>query len=173
MRVPSRVPEVTAVTRLLDGLKEIHYVTPPATIDGGDVLQIEDRVFVGISPRTNLHAVAQLRAILGQHNVEIIPVTVHNTMHLKSVCTSLGSHHILYTKGYFDTKLLRDYTRIVVPSTEKYAANCFAINGTVLMAKGYPMTNKLIETEGFTIEELEMSEFRKGEGALTCLSIIL
>jgi dimethylargininase len=62
--------------------------------------------------------------------------------------------------------------RIVVPKGEEYAADCLAVNGTVLMAKGYLKTKKLIEKEGFRVEELEMSEFRKGEGALTCLSII-
>jgi dimethylargininase len=61
----------------------------------------------------------------------------------------------------------------VVPRGEEYAADCLAINGTVLIAKGYPKTKKLVEKEGFSVRELEMSEFRKGEGALTCLSIIV
>jgi len=60
----------------------------------------------------------------------------------------------------------------VVPRGEEYAADCLAINGTVLMAKGYPGAKRLLKKEGFSVIELEMSEFRKGEGALTCLSII-
>jgi dimethylargininase len=62
--------------------------------------------------------------------------------------------------------------KIVVPKGEEYAADCLAINGTILIAKGYPRTEKLVEKEGFSVETLEMSEFHKGEGALTCLSIV-
>jgi dimethylargininase len=60
----------------------------------------------------------------------------------------------------------------VVPKGEEYAADCLAVNGTVLVAKGYPKTQKLIERAGFLIRELDVSEFRKGDGALTCLSIL-
>jgi dimethylargininase len=67
---------------------------------------------------------------------------------------------------------LQGLRKIFVPKGEEYAADCLAINGTVLMAKGYFKTRKLVEKEGFPVEELEMSEFQKGDGALTCLSII-
>jgi dimethylargininase len=68
--------------------------------------------------------------------------------------------------------LLGGLRKIMVPRGEEYAADCLAINGTVFVAKGYPKTRKLIEDEGFSVKELDVSEFRKGDGALTCLSII-
>lgn len=172
MKIKTRFKEVVEVAKMLEKLKEIYYVKPPATIDGGDVLKIEDKVFVGLSTRTNLQAVHQLGKTLENSNLEIVPVKIHNVLHLKSACTYLGNNYVIVSKGHFDIEILRDYKKIVVPREEEYAADCLAINGTILMAKGYPKTERLIEKEGFFVKELETSEFRKGEGALTCLSII-
>jgi dimethylargininase len=104
--------------------------------------------------------------------LEIVPVKIRNVLHLKSACTYLGANYVILSKGHFDTDILRDFRKIVVPRGEEYAADCLAMNGTVLMAKGYRKTRKLIENEGFFVKELEVSEFHKGDGALTCLSII-
>jgi dimethylargininase len=172
MKTKSRAKEVVEVAKVLQKLKETYYIKPPATIDGGDVLKIEDKVFVGLSARTNIHAISQLRKILENSNFETVPVTIHNVLHLKSACTYLGNNYVILSKGHFDTDILRDYKKIVVPRREEYVADCLAINGTVLMAKGFPSTKKLIEKEGFFVKELETSEFRKGDGALTCLSIL-
>jgi dimethylargininase len=157
----------------MEELKETHRIKPPATIDGGDVLSIEDGVFVGISARTNLNAVNQLRKILQNSKLNVVPVRVHKVLHLKSACTYLGNGTVILSRGRFDTNVLQGLTKIIVPKGEEYSADCLAINGTVLMAEGYPKTRKLLEKEGFAVEELETSEFRKGDGALTCLSIIL
>lgn len=172
MSVKSRAPEVIEVTEVLGKFKEIHYVKPSATIDGGDVLKVEDRVFIGLSARTNSEAIKQVGKILRSSDLEVVPVNVHNVLHLKSACTYLGDDCVILSEGYFDTNVLSGLRKIIVAKGEDYAADCLAINGTVLMAKGYPKTKRLIENEGFRVEELEMSEFRKGEGALTCLSII-
>jgi len=170
--IKSRAKEVVEVAKALEELKETYYIKPPATIDGGDVLRIEKRVFVGLSKRTNMEAINQLKNILENSNFEIVPVKVHNVLHLKSACTYLGDNYVILSKEHFDTDVLRGVRKIVVPRGEEYAADCLAINGTVLIAKGYPKTKKLMEKEGFFVKELEISEFRKGEGALTCLSII-
>jgi dimethylargininase len=172
LSVKSRAPEVIEVAKVLAGLKEIHYVKLPATIDGGDVLKIDDRVFIGLSARTNLDAIEQVGKILGSSGLDVVPVNVHNVLHLKSACTYLGDNCLILSKGNLDTNILSGLRKIIVPKGEEYAADCLAVNGTVLMAKGYPKTKRLIENRGFRVEELEMSEFRKGEGALTCLSII-
>ncbi|MGB9713526.1 MAG: dimethylarginine dimethylaminohydrolase family protein [Candidatus Bathyarchaeales archaeon] len=172
MKVKSRAREVIEVAKVLEKLKGTHYIKPPATIDGGDMLKIENKIFVGLSGRTNLQAVQQLRKILNGCDVETVPVKIQNVLHLKSACTYLGDNHVILSMGHFDADMLRNYEKIVVPRGEEYAADCLAVNGTILMAKGYPKTKKMIEEAGFSVKELEMSEFRKGEGALTCLSII-
>ncbi len=172
MRVKSRAKEVVEVARVLENLKDVRYIKPPATIDGGDVLKIEDRVLVGLTDRTNMHAVHQLEEIVCEDGFEVVPVKVRNVLHLKSACTYLGDNYVIVSDGCFDLDVLREYGKIVVPRGEEYAADCLAVNGVVLMAKGYPKTKELTEREGFAVTELDVSEFRKGDGALTCLSIL-
>ncbi len=172
IKVKSRAKEVVEVARVLESLKTVCYIKPPATIDGGDVLKIENRVFVGLTRRTNMHAVHQLKDIVCEDGFEVVSVKVRNVLHLKSACTYLGENHVLLAEGCFDTNVLKGYSRVVVPRGEKYAADCLAVNGAVLIAKGNPKTKMLIEREGFAVKELDMSEFRKGDGALTCLSIL-
>jgi len=172
MSVKSRAPEVIAVTDVMAELKETHRIKSPAMVDGGDVLRIQDRILIGLSARTNSHAVEQVKKILTGTSLKVVRTKVHNVLHLKSACTYLGDNCVILSKGNFDTTVLSGLRKIIVAKGEEYAADCLAVNGTVLMAKGYPKTKRLIQNEGFRVKELEMSEFRKGEGALTCLSII-
>ena len=173
MAAKSRANEVAEVAKVMSELKETYRIKPPATIDGGDVLRVEDRVLVGISARTNLHAASQLKKILENSRMKVVPVKVHKVLHLKSACTYLGNGVVILSRGCFDAKVLQGLGKIFVPKGEDYAADCLAVNGTVLIAKGHAETRKLVEKEGFRVEELEISEFRKGDGALTCLSILL
>ena len=76
------------------------------------------------------------------------------------------------SNGHFDEKIFSEYQKIIVPEKEAYSANCLSVNGKVLIQKGCPNTKKLIENVGFETIEIEVSEFRKGGGSLTCLSII-
>jgi dimethylargininase len=173
MAAESRANEVAEVAKAMSELKETYRIKPPATIDGGDVLRVEDRVLVGISARTNLHAASQLERILENSEMKVVPVKVHKVLHLKSACTYLGNGVVILSRGCFDTKVLQGLGKIFVPKGEEYAADCLAVNGTVLIAEDHAKTRKLVEKEGFRVEELEISEFRKGDGALTCLSILL
>jgi len=172
MKVKSRAKETVEVARVLEKLKETYYIKPPATIDGGDVLRVEDTVFVGLTARTNQEAVNQLRKILAKSDFRIAPVRVHNVLHLKSACTYLGNGYVILSEGHFDAGVLGSCEKIVVPKGEEYAADCLAVGDTVLVAKGHPETKKLIEKAGFSTKVLDVSEFRKGDGALTCLSIL-
>jgi len=172
IKVKSRAKEVVAVAKVLETLKDVCYIKPPATIDGGDILNIENKVFVGLTKRTNMHAVHQLREIIRNDGFEVTPVKVRKVLHLKSACTYLGDNHVIVAEGYFDGDVLKGYSKIAVPRGDQYAADCVSVNGTVIVAKGYRQTRKLIESEGFAVKELDISEFRKGDGALTCLSIL-
>jgi dimethylargininase len=173
MSVKSRALEVVDVARTLKRFKQLHYIRLPATIDGGDVLKTEDTVFIGLSARTNIEAVNQIRGMSRDLGLEVIPLKVRNVLHLKSACTYLGDNCVILSKGSFRTDALSGLRKVIVPKGEEYAADCLAVNKTVLMAKGHPKTEKLVVNEGFRVEELDVSEFRKGEGALTCLSIIM
>lgn len=163
------VAEAMAATPSLD----VQMLEPPATLDGGDVLVIGDRVFVGRSGRTNRDGARQLGAILAARSIELETVTVRDILHLKSACTHLGDDTILWLEGHVDgEELLRDRNCIVVPADERHAANCLAVNGRVLVPADAPDTRAAIEAAGFDTIEVDISESVKAGGGLTCSSIV-
>jgi dimethylargininase len=168
----SRVGEEAAVRERLKEHMEVHELEDPARIDGGDVLVIGDKVYIGPGGRTNTDAVGQVRDILEPVGCEVIPVPVAGVLHLKSACTYLGEGRVLMLSGFPERALFDEYSTVEVPEEEAYAANCLPVRRRVLVSAGYPRTRDLIEAAGFETIELEMSEFRKGQGSLTCLSKI-
>jgi dimethylargininase len=169
MGAPSRRGEERAVREVLAGRMGVLDILPPATIDGGDVLVLGDRVYVGLGGRTNLEGCEQVREAAGE-GYRVTPVPLEGVLHLKSVCTHVGGRCLLIRPGHFDISLFADYDLVRVPGEEAYAANCLSLGDRVLVSAGYPVTRQAIERAGFCTVALEMSEFRKGQGSLTCLS---
>jgi dimethylargininase len=172
MAAGSRLGEEVEVKKHLQVLREIHEIESPGTIDGGDVLIIDDKIYIGMGERTNESAVRQASRILAPSEYQVIPVALRGILHLKSACTYVGDDHLLMLPGHFDETIFSEYRVIIVPDHEAYAANCLSVNGKVLISRGYPETKHLIEGRRFETVDLEMSEFRKGQGSLTCLSKI-
>lgn len=172
MGVKSRKGEEIAVRQTMFNYKKIRWITPPGTIEGGDVLKIGRKIYIGLSERTNQSAIKKVKAIVSGYGYEVIPVRVKGMIHLKTGCTYLGNNYITMVKGQLDEKSFAGYKKIIIPKEESYSANCLTINGKILIPKGYPATKKRIEKLGFKTVELEMSEFRKGGGSLTCLSVL-
>jgi dimethylargininase len=173
MAAESRRGEADAVEKRLSKFFDIQHLEPPATLDGGDVLRIDERIFVGLSTRTNREAAEQLAAILRPEGFELVTVEVRHVLHLKSACTHVGEDLILLRPGYLDEAPFDAYRTIIVPETEPHAANCLSINGRVLIPTGAPRTRAMLEDHGCTTIELDISESRKADGLLTCSSIIL
>lgn len=169
---PGRILETIEIEKILSPLKTIVHITNPGTIDGGDVLKIGKKIFIGNSARTNVEGISQVDTIVKPLGYEVIPVKIQDTLHLKSVCTYLGGGCILLAEGYLDDKIFSEYDKVVVPKEEEYCANCLVVKGNVLIPKGFPKTKGLIEMKGYRVVELDMSEIEKAEGALTCLSVI-
>ena len=172
MAAPSRRGEAAAVEEELRDHKEVHHISPPATLDGGDVLRIGQRIFVGLTRRTNQLAADQLRGVLEPDGYEVVQVAVRDVLHLKSACTHVGEDVILFLPGHLDKKPFARYRRNIVPADEAHAANCLSVNGRVLIPTHAPRTRAQIEALGFQTMELEISESRKAAGLLTCSSII-
>jgi dimethylargininase len=170
MKEPSRQEEILFTAMVLKKFGDCVTLDSPANLDGGDVLITPDTIFVGLSKRSNMQAVEAL----SQHTQKkVMPVTVEKGLHLKSAVTYLGNNTLIIHPSRVDTSKLKQFDWIVVGESDSYAANCLAFGNLILMPAGFPNVCEKILTHGFKTLELEMSEFEKADGGLTCLSIIL
>lgn len=172
MGAESRRGEEAEMSRALAEHKKILHIQPPATLEGGDVLRIDHTLYVGLSRRTNRAAVEQLQQLLAGSAFEVVPVPVRNALHLKTACTYLGRGFVIVASECIDASVFAGYTIIPAPSDEAYSANCLSVNGKVIIPARHPKSKRVIQEQGFEMVEVEMSEFQKGDGGLTCLSKI-
>ncbi len=168
----SRQTETDSVSRVLfDLFEEIEQIKAPGTLEGGDVLQIDNKFFIGISGRTNKNGAEQLVEIVGKFGYQGFKIPMQNLLHLKTGVSYLGNNTILVGKELVGENLFKPYESIIVDDEESYAANCIRVNDFVVFPRGYPKTLQKLTNAGFTTKELEMSEFRKLDGGLSCLSL--
>ena len=149
-------------------------VEGPGTIDGGDVCQIGNHFLIGISARTNEEGARQLSKYLeavGFTSGFIDIRGMDGLLHLKSGVSSLGDGRVLVTDAMRGEKELEGFELVRVPEGEEYAANCIRVNDYVLFAAGFPILQNKLEDLGCNLIALEMSEFQKMDGGLSCLSL--
>lgn len=172
---PSRAGEVGAVASALAQLRpDLASISPPGTLDGGDVCQVEEHFLIGVSQRTNEAGAKQLADILARHgySASLIDLRNHPTLlHLKSGMAYLGERRFTVSAEAAGFDLPQGYERIVVGPNEAYAANCVRVNDTVLLASGFPRLAGQLDALGYSVRTLEVSEFQKMDGGLSCLSI--
>ena len=172
MGAASRRPETESLAQTLSAYRKLHFMQPPATLDGGDVMRIGRRLFVGASSRTNAEGIAQLRAFLSPFDYEVTAVEVRQCLHLKSGCSYVGRSSILVNREMVDVTPLAEFELIDVPASEPNAANVLEIEDVVIVPGSFPQTIALLESRGFIVKALDVSEFQKAEGGVTCKSII-
>jgi dimethylargininase len=168
----SRQPEAESLAKALAPFRKLHYITAPAAIEGGDVLRIDRTLYVGQTTRTNAEGIRQLAGILAPHNYKVVPVPVTGCLHLKSAVTSLGRNTLLANRGWFDNAPFANFKWIEVDPSEPHAANALAIADTVIFPASFPETRARIESAGFSITPIDISELQKAESGLTCSSLI-
>jgi dimethylargininase len=143
-------------------------------MDGGDAIYDGDKLFVGLTDRTNQAAVRQLEGVLAtEEGIDVVAVPVTGFLHLKSACTLVAPGVFLVSESFAGAEALAARETLIVPSEESYAANCLSANGTVVVSEGFPRTKELIESRGISTQTLAMTEFRKAGGSLTCLSVLM
>jgi len=147
------------------------FIDPPGTLEAGDVMMAGDHYFIGLSERTNQDGAEQLIRILENHGMSGSIVEVSEMLHLKSGISYLENNNMLAVNMLRDHLAFKHYKIIHVPDEEAYAANSVWINGSVLVPQGYPETLKNISEAGYDTIILDMSEFRKLDGGLSCLSL--
>src|SRR5229473_3501048 len=168
----TRRREAPSLAQALAKFRKLAYVTLPGALEGGDVLRIGRKLFIGLTQRSNAEGIRQLAAILAPHNYEVIAVPVTGCLHLKSAVTYLGRNTLLSNRAWFDTIPLAGYEWIDVDPAEPHAANALALAGTVIFPASFPRTRGRIEARGFHVAPLDISELQKAESGLTCSSLL-
>jgi dimethylargininase len=172
MGAESRRGEAESMARALQPFRPLRRIEGPATLEGGDVLRMGKRVFVGISPRTNMEGIGQLAEFLKPFGYTVIPVGLRGCMHLKSACTMLADGVILAYRPWIDVGAFDGIEIMDVAPTESGAANVLRIGDTVVLAQCFPQTRELLEKRAYRTRSLDISELMKAESALTCSSVL-
>ena len=168
----SRKGEVVSMRQILkDYFSKIETINPPGTLDGGDILQIGNHFYIGQSKRTNRSGAEQLIEVLERYGMSGSTVAVDDFLHLKTGVTAINSTTLLATGEFINHPAFSHFHIIPVPEGETAAANCIAGNGYVIMPAGFPATRDKLKAFATNIVEVNISEFAKIDGGLTCLSL--
>jgi dimethylargininase len=151
--------------------KNIEFIKFSDTLDGGDVMMAGKHFYIGVSERTNKEGAQQLINILGKYGFSGSMVELQHVLHLKSGVAYLENNNLLASGEFPEKEVFKHFNLLKVLGEEAYATNCVWINDYVLVANGFPKTKQLIENAGYKTIELDVSEFRKIDGGLSCLSL--
>jgi dimethylargininase len=168
---PSRRAEIFSVAQALREYRELAFIEEPGTLDGGDVLRIGKRLFVGRSERTNDDGIAQLRAHLAEEGYTVEAVTLHDCLHLKTAVTAVSDSIVLINPAWVDFP--HAFDRIEVDPSEPFAANALLTPRGVVMPSAFPRTIERVRRRGIKVDTVDASELAKAEGGVTCCSLLL
>jgi dimethylargininase len=169
----SRRAETTGVADALRPLRPLHAIEPPGTIDGGDVLTVGRRVFIGESRRTNAEAIAQIGAILAPYGYTVVGVAVRGCLHLKSAVTAIADDTLLINRDWAPSEPFRPFGLVDVDPAEPMGANALRLHDRVIYPATFPRTRARLEGRGIRVVDVDVSEIAKAEGAVTCCSLIV
>jgi dimethylargininase len=168
----TRRREAESLAKAIAPFRKIEYVTLPGTVEGGDILRVGKKLYIGLTARTNEEGIRQLTKIVAPHGYEAIAIRVTGCLHLKSAVTYLGNNALLANRSWFDTAPFGSYEWIDVDANEPHAGNALALNGSVIFPASFPKTRARIEAKGFKVLGLDIAELQKAESGLTCSSLI-
>lgn len=169
----SRKGEIVTINKILNTIKELHFIDHPGTLEGGDVLKIEKKFYIGISERTNKEGIRQFAEITKKFGYETYAISLEEILHLKTGIAYIGNNTIIGWPGVLKQPEFAQYQKIEIPPDELYASNCIRLaEDTLIIPKGFPKTNTILSNLNYKVIELDMSEFEKMDGGLTCLSLL-
>jgi dimethylargininase len=172
MGAPSRRAEPAGVEPELRKYRDVERIELPATLDGGDVLRVGRTLLVGLSSRTNAAGAEALQAATRLFGYEVVPVPVRQCLHLKSAVGALPDGRLLVNPHWLDVEALNGFELVRVPAKEPDAANVMVVGTTVCLPAAHPRTADLVRLLGFDARMVDLSEFAKAEGCVTCLSLL-
>jgi dimethylargininase len=168
----SRRPETAEIAPVLSRYRRVTFIQPPGTLDGGDVLRLGRRIFVGRSGRSNESGIAQLRAVAWPYGYTVTAVPVSGCLHLKSAITEAAPGVVLVNPAWVDASAFGDVSALEVDPGEPYAANGLLVGRRLIYPESFPRTRARLQGAGIVIEPVDVSELQKAEGAVTCCSLV-
>lgn len=168
----TRRDETRSVSEVLGEYRTIFKIVSPGTLDGGDVLQVGRRLYVGVTERSNESGVKQLIDLVSPYEYEVVRVQVDGCLHLKSAVTHVGDEILLINRSWVDAKSFMGKDFIDVDPGEPYAANALLVGGELVYPAIFPETRRRLEDRGYSVRDVDVSELQKAEGAVTCCSLI-
>lgn len=168
----SRQAETASIAQALAPYRIVQTIVAPGIVDGGDVLRIGKRLYVGLSSRSNEAAVAQMADLLRPFGYSVQGVQVQGCLHLKSAVTQVSPMMLLVNPAWVDAGLFGDMQVIEVDSEEPHAANALLIGDTVVYPTSYPYTAQRLTQYGIQVHQVDVGELIKAEGAVTCCSLV-
>jgi len=169
---PSRRGEIEGLRSVLDNhFDHIEQILAPGTLEAGDVMMVGTHFYIGLSERTNRAGADQLISQVNKYGLSGSIIELSEVLHLKTGVAYLENNNLLASGEFLNHPDFKSFNTLPVSDSESYAANCIWVNEKVLMPQGYPETKKAIHTAGYELIEVDVSEFRKLDGGLSCLSL--
>jgi dimethylargininase len=169
---PSRRPEIESMARVLSAYKSLQRIQPPGTLDGGDVLVVGRKIYVGLSSRTNHDGLAQLETLLSEWGYEVIPVPLNGCLHLKSAVTQVADNLLLINARWVRPGCFATIETMTVAPSEPAGAKALRIGTAVLYPTHYPETAERLDRAGVRVVPVPCTELAKAEGGVTCCSVV-
>jgi dimethylargininase len=168
----SRRGETASIKKILqDFYTHIEEIHEPGRVEAGDIMMVGSHFYIGLSERTNQAGAEQMIGFLGKYGMSGSVVMMSEMLHLKTGLAYLENNNLLAYGEFLTKPEFQQFNILEIDASESYAANCIWVNGTVLVPKGYPKAQKIIADAGYSIIEVDVSEFRKLDGGLSCLSL--
>lgn len=168
----SRRRETASVAQALRAYRELRHIESPGTLDGGDVLRVGQRMYVGLSGRSNRAGVEQLRGFVEALGYTVEAVEMGGCLHLKSAVTQVGPNTLLLNRAWVDASVFGGMELVDVAPTEPMGGNALLVGQAVVYPLAYSRTRKRLEDRGIEVRAVDVSELAKAEGGVTCCSLI-
>jgi dimethylargininase len=169
----SRKPETESVAQALRPYRPLVFIESPGSLDGGDVLVLGKKIFVGLSTRSNTDAVEQMNQLLGNYGYKTQAVETQDCLHLKTAVTRVDGKTLLINRKWVDAESFDGFELIDVDESEPFAGNCLPLGDSIIFPVAFPKTAAKLKQRGYKIKPVVVDELAKAEGAVTCCSLII
>lgn len=156
---------------LKEEYEKIEIIQAPGTVEAGDIMMVGDHYYIGLSARTNEDGAKQMISILEKYGMTGSVVSLDEVLHLKTGLAYLENNYLIACGEFLEKDEFKKFKILEIDQEESYAANCIWVNDVVIIPKGFPKAKEVIAKTGYEIIELDMSEFQKLDGGLSCLSL--